>query len=162
MRLHGGVVGVTDFAAFLDVHVVRRGSGGRVSLPTKPNSLASFCLLSNGVIKPTRAHPLMYSSTTISTQLVRCNAMLHPHDVPEGFKLLRDNHPLPLESDPHVIRRGMHVQVGGRRRRMHMRRAVVGLVRSDSVYNMRRDGGVKGDTRLSLISFSFSASHFYN
>lgn len=116
MRLHGGVVGVTDFAAFLDVHVVRRGSGGRVSLPTKPNSHASFCLLSNRVTKPTHAHPLKILLRTHShsrSQLVRCNAMLHPHDVPEGFKLLRDNHPLPLETDPHVIRRGMHVQVGG-------------------------------------------------
>ncbi len=31
MRLHGGVVGVTDFAAFLDVKVVRKGPGGKVS-----------------------------------------------------------------------------------------------------------------------------------
>lgn len=48
-----------------------------------------------------------------SPQLVRCNAMLHPHDVPEGIKLLRDSHnqPLPLETDPNVIRRGIHVSV---------------------------------------------------
>ncbi|TFJ85108.1 hypothetical protein NSK_003531 [Nannochloropsis salina CCMP1776] len=74
MRLHGGVVGVTEFAAFLDVKVVREGPGGK---------------------------------------LVRCNAMLHPHDVPEGIKLLRDSHnqPLPLETDPSVIRRGIHVSV---------------------------------------------------
>ena len=31
MRLHGGVVGVTDFAAYLDVKVVRKGPGGKVS-----------------------------------------------------------------------------------------------------------------------------------
>lgn len=30
MRLHGGVVGVTEFAAFLDVKVVREGPGGKV------------------------------------------------------------------------------------------------------------------------------------
>lgn len=63
--------------------------------------------------------PVSPNSTPSQTQLVRCNAMLHPHDVPEGFKLLRDKHPQPLDVDPHVIRRGMHVQVrceGGRRR----------------------------------------------
>lgn len=44
-------------------------------------------------------------------QLVRCNAVLHPNDLPEGYKLLRDGQPLPLENDPHVIRRGIHAQV---------------------------------------------------
>ena len=34
MRLHGGVVGVTDFAAFVDVQVVRKGAGGRVRTTT--------------------------------------------------------------------------------------------------------------------------------
>ncbi|GAB5034325.1 nucleic acid-binding protein [Nannochloropsis oceanica] len=80
MRLHGGVVGVTDFAAFLDVKVVRKGPGGK---------------------------------------LVRCNAMLHPHDVPPGTTLIRDappgqarqQQPTPLETDPAVIRRGIHVTV---------------------------------------------------
>ena len=44
-------------------------------------------------------------------QLMRCNAVLHPNDLPEGYKLLRDGQPLPLENDPHVIRRGIHAQV---------------------------------------------------
>lgn len=44
---------------------------------------------------------------------MRCNAVLHPNDLPEGYKLLRDGQPLPLENDPHVIRRGIHAQVRG-------------------------------------------------
>lgn len=54
-----------------------------------------------------------------SLQLVRCNAMLHPHDVPPGTTLIRDappgqarqQQPTPLETDPAVIRRGIHVTV---------------------------------------------------
>ncbi len=54
-----------------------------------------------------------------SLQLVRCNAMLHPHDVPAGTTLVRDappgqarqQQPTPLETDPAVIRRGIHVSV---------------------------------------------------
>ena len=72
MKLHGGVVGVTEFGAFLDVHVVRKSSGGR---------------------------------------LVRCNALLHPQDVPEGHSVLRDGRPIPPEADAHIIRRGSHVPV---------------------------------------------------
>lgn len=71
-------MGVTPFAAFLDVHVVRKGAGGRLS---------------------------------------RCNAILHPHDC-EGYKMLQDGHPLPLENDPKVIRRGIHLQVGTQQARV--------------------------------------------
>jgi len=44
--------------------------------------------------------------------------MLHPHDVPAGTTLIRDApagtralEPTPLDSDPSVIRRGIHVSV---------------------------------------------------
>lgn len=50
MRLHGGVVGVTDFAAFLDVHVVRKGSGGRVS-----DHAGGMCVAALSRVVPNRA-----------------------------------------------------------------------------------------------------------
>lgn len=64
-------------------------------------------------VKQRNLHNLISIHYSGPSQLVRCNAILHPHDVPEGFKLLRDGLPVPLEADPHVIRRGMHVPVRG-------------------------------------------------
>ena len=60
MRLHGGVVGVTDFAAFLDVHVVRQGPGGKVRRMAKDDGLVSFSTLGFRMrVLPT--HPLTHT-----------------------------------------------------------------------------------------------------